>query len=1000
MEKRKRNIGINNRFYIRVCLPFFLAIMLMLLIFPFVSFAGLVPEPTCYDSDGGYNIYTYGCVEYGTSRYCDRCASSNTVYEYYCASGGRYNYGETRCPQGYSCVNGVCVYSTSSSTTTTIYSSQCYDSDGYNIYIKGRTTWSSYVYEDFCFDSEHIQEYICNGNVAAPVGTVCPAGYSCRDGACVYSPTTTLPSQQYCRVHARVFNCYTNQLIGGALINLDGQTQYSSSSGYVTFYNVPVGQKTITASMSGYTSDSKSFYCSCSSDVYIDLRIFPQVTTTTTTSTTTICCPPPTTTICCPSTTTTLPKYCTFRVNVYEDSTSNPLSGAIVMLDGGNAQVTPRDGTVYYYYVSEGYHTVAASKSGYRNDSKSVYCSCGRTIDVILRLYPIITTTTSTTTSSTTTSSTTTTSTSTTIPQFCNIEVQVLYDSTTNPLPGAVVTLDGTDARITPSDGRVVYYNVPVGWHTVYASKDGYYPASQSVYCSCSQTHRVVLRLYPYITTTTTTSTTSSTSTTTSSTTTTSTTIPTGKCAGYCGGRSPYGCWCDEKCKINGDCCDDVCLGCPGLSHCGGNETYCAISVKVYNDSTENPLEGVFVYLDGGNIKATGNDGKVMYYGISKGSHTLFLTKAGFISATQFFTCDSTGIKDIVVRLYPIASSTTTTTTTSLSSSSSFSCSSCNLREYCDLEVRVVDQEFNPIASATVTLDNEYSKSTSSSGKVYYFDVPIGGHVIEVNKSGYKIATQSFYCPYSQTRSITITLSPVATTTTIQEYCHINVYVLDVSTSAPIKDAEVKLDGGGRFLTYPNGKAEYYFVVPGWRTISVSAQGYYSDTKTVNCVGGQTHEIVFRLQKISSISETNVSAQKFSKCKIVAVAVKDYTNETLADVEMTLDNEITRRTDSKGIAVFEDVSLAAHTLKAMKEGYYPDVRTVYCSGEEEAIEVVSRLYPTEGMPSGKAPTGFILFAPDITSIGMIVLLLLLIIVAFLLFTIPLKKSSEEELPEF
>ncbi|MEM7826664.1 MAG: hypothetical protein QXQ40_00370, partial [Candidatus Aenigmatarchaeota archaeon] len=55
---------------------------------------------------------------------------------------------------------------------------------------------------------------------------------------------------------------------------------------------------------------------------------YPSPTTTTISTTTT------TTTI--PTTTTTLPQYCTIQVTVYDDSTSNPLQGATVTLDGGN----------------------------------------------------------------------------------------------------------------------------------------------------------------------------------------------------------------------------------------------------------------------------------------------------------------------------------------------------------------------------------------------------------------------------------------------------------------------------------------------------------------------------------------------------------------------------------------------------------------------------------------------------------------------------------------
>jgi len=536
----------------------------------------------------------------------------------------------------------------------------------------------------------------------------------------------------------------------------------------------------------------------------------------------------------------------------------------------------------------------------------------------------------------------------------------------------------------------------------------------------------VILRLYPIITTTTstttsttststTTSTTSTTTTTssTTSTTTTTTTVPSGKCAGYCGYRSPYGCWCDEKCKQNGDCCDDVCLGCPGLSHCGGSEIYCAITVKVYNDSTNNPLEGVFVTIDGSNVKVTGNDGTVTYYGITRGLHTIFATKANFIQATQTFSCETTGHREIVIRMYPYpTTSTTSTTTSTTSSTSTISCPSCscyNPSQYCDIEVMVYHGDtYNPVAFATVVLDSR-SETTSNSGIAYFYNIPVGSHVIEVSKSGYYSRSQTIYCSCGETRRVIIRLYPIRDPTTSYTiyaegngYCHVDVYVIDANTSSPIEKAEVKLDGSKKLLTSENGKVEYYLIPSGWRSISVTKQGYYPEYKTFRCIENQRHEIVVRLVKNATAQESEkrvngVTSLSPGKCRIIAIAIKDYTNETLKNVEITLNGYSKKNTTEEGVAIFEDIALGTHTLKAIKEDYYPDIRTAYCSKENETIEVTFRLYPKE--EKYKAPTGGIIFqVPEVSTITIVIVLLVLILVAFLLFATPLKRSSEEELP--
>lgn len=44
---------------------------------------------------------------------------------------------------------------------------------------------------------------------------------------------------------------------------------------------------------------------------------------------------------------------------------------------------------------------------------------------------------------------------------------------------------------------------------------------------------------------------------------------PAPSCYGACGGESPDGCWCDATCAQYGDCCEDVCVECPGS--CGSD---------------------------------------------------------------------------------------------------------------------------------------------------------------------------------------------------------------------------------------------------------------------------------------------------------------------------------------------------------------------------------------------------------------------------------------------
>lgn len=49
--------------------------------------------------------------------------------------------------------------------------------------------------------------------------------------------------------------------------------------------------------------------------------------------------------------------------------------------------------------------------------------------------------------------------------------------------------------------------------------------------------------------------------------------LPSGLCAGNCGGQSDDACYCDDNCFGFGDCCEDICNDCQDLASCGGGGT-------------------------------------------------------------------------------------------------------------------------------------------------------------------------------------------------------------------------------------------------------------------------------------------------------------------------------------------------------------------------------------------------------------------------------------------
>lgn len=81
-------------------------------------------QNTCFDSDGGSNIYTKGNVS-GMSNgnpytNFDMCSTPDTIYEYICINSTYSNMQTLSCGSGYTCTDGACIFQSNATTTTTV----------------------------------------------------------------------------------------------------------------------------------------------------------------------------------------------------------------------------------------------------------------------------------------------------------------------------------------------------------------------------------------------------------------------------------------------------------------------------------------------------------------------------------------------------------------------------------------------------------------------------------------------------------------------------------------------------------------------------------------------------------------------------------------------------------------------------------------------------------------------------------------------------------------
>ena len=134
----------------------------------------------CVDGDGGQDYYTQAKTCVGTNCKADICSTKvkGTLTEYYCQTSkdrGSTNY---QCPAG--CSGGACVHPDS-----------CKDSDNGKDYftqgiVSGYYGNQYYQYQEYCYDSNNLVEYSCDGSNPTKDLVSCPNG--CQDGACLVNP--------------------------------------------------------------------------------------------------------------------------------------------------------------------------------------------------------------------------------------------------------------------------------------------------------------------------------------------------------------------------------------------------------------------------------------------------------------------------------------------------------------------------------------------------------------------------------------------------------------------------------------------------------------------------------------------------------------------------------------------------------------------------------------------------------------------------------------------
>ena len=166
-----------------------------------------------------------------------------------------------------------------------------------------------------------------------------------------------------CTIKGRVTDSVTGSGIGSAYVYASGPSSgsdYTDSNGYYTISNLNPGSYSVTASKSGYYSQTKSTSVSCGGTSTVNFPLQP--------------------------------KPCTIKGRVTDSVTGSGISDATVSASGPTSRSTTTDSNGYYSLsnLNPGSYSVTASKSGYNSQTKFTTVSAGGTSTLNFQLTPCV----------------------------------------------------------------------------------------------------------------------------------------------------------------------------------------------------------------------------------------------------------------------------------------------------------------------------------------------------------------------------------------------------------------------------------------------------------------------------------------------------------------------------------------------------------------------------------------------------------------------------------
>ena len=157
------------------------------------------------------------------------------------------------------------------------------------------------------------------------------------------------------------------------------------------------------------------------------------------------------------------------------------------------------------------------------------------------------------------------------------------------------------------------------------------------------------------------------------------------------------------------------------------------------------------------------------------------------------------------------------------------------------------------VEGATVSVDTGQSATTAADGTYTITDVPTGDRSVTASADGFESQTQTALVYENQTTTVDFALNPILVGS-------ITGTVTNASDATAIGGATVSVDTGQSATTAADGTYTITDVPTGERSVTASADGFESQTKTATVTGNETTSVDFALTPVPTATTVSVKS--------------------------------------------------------------------------------------------------------------------------------------------